>query len=123
MDSLYSLLQEEVSYLRELLSNLSLEEQMILSGSEKEKESIREERKNLKLKLRAVRKKKKGLVEEDPLEVTSLLEQISSLEVKIKEKKEANRSLAKMKRYQMPAPQKQKPAVKKKPLLLEEDSN
>lgn len=125
MESLLTLLQQQVTYLRELLSNLTLEEQMIRSSLEGERSLIRQERKKIHTKLGGVKRKQKGVVEEESLEITSLLEQIASLEEKIKEKKGSNRTLTKMQKYQIAPPglQKQKPIVKKKPLLLEEESN
>jgi|JI9StandDraft_1071089.scaffolds.fasta_scaffold65809_2 hypothetical protein len=121
MESLIGLLQEEVSQMRELLANLTLEEKMILSPKKQDTQDLLEERSKIENELQDLKRKKEGVLDDDPVEIASLQEQVISLEAKIKEKKESNESLKKMKKYQIASsPKKEKERPVKKPLLLEE---
>jgi hypothetical protein len=117
-------LEKEVICLRELLSHLKMEESYLIQGSSAPT-FIQDEGKLQKESLLLQKKRKallldKTLTEEAP-EVTTYLEQITSLKKKITEQRKINLELKKRSLYPL---QKMRPKakVKKKSLLLEDQN-
>ena len=115
-------LEKEVICLRELLSHLKIEEASLLKGtptplSIEEQSKLQKERLSLQKKRKALLFEK-TLSEELP-EVTTFLEQISSLKEKIADQRKINLELKKRANYPTPKPEEKK-QPKKKSLLIED---
>lgn len=121
------MLEEEVSCLRDILSNLVLEESAILSRDLKKIEAILKERKLLHKQLRSLRKNR---IEKDvsPALLSSedicYHQQIEALNEKIASQKKLNLNLKRRGPLPLHIPLAKKETKKrKKPLLLEDDPN
>lgn len=116
------MLEEEVSCLRDILSNLVLEETAILSDDQKKIEAILEERRLL-LQRKRLLNRKKLKDSPDPLSTEDLCchDQINALVEKIASQKKNNLMLKKRGRAPMRIPLEKKEVKKKKKSLLLED--
>jgi hypothetical protein len=120
------ILEEELSFLRQILSNLKLEETAWTTGNQAFAKQLYEERFALRKLSREKRKMRKLYLKKLPLskdkiEETSLLEQIRTLNAKILDQVQLNR---KCKAESLQFTKEEAPKKKKKkPLLLEEEAN
>lgn len=110
--------------LRELLSNLVLENQNIHTMSPETKQELLEERTALKLTINKLRKQEKAILKKFPHlmelpEISSHKEQVEAIGLKIKHQAKANLEKT-AEKPPMPKPKVQ-PAKSKRPLLLEDD--
>jgi hypothetical protein len=118
------ILEEELSFLRQILSNLKLEETALVTGNHAWVKQIYEERLTIRKLSQEKRKLRKVWLKNTPIskekiEETSQLEQIKILNTKIVDQVKTNHNLKEQNQSPLvPTPTKKK---KKKSLLLEEE--
>jgi hypothetical protein len=116
------ILEEELSFLRQILSNLKLEETALVTGNVSWAKQIYEERIALRKLSREKRKARRALlknidVPKEKIEETSQLEQIKILTHKIADQVKSNHNLQVKPKKSLPQEK------KKKHLLLEEEAS
>lgn len=121
MEEIISLLEEELSCLRQILSNLAMEETALISGDLKPLSFLNQELQKLKKEEKTKRKKREVEIEKiglptSALHEISLIEQAHALQEKIKAQFHTNQELKKQfNNISFPTPL-PKPKPKKKPL-------